>query len=70
VDGNSWREVAHEENNGRLNGYLFTATFPVVNGGECRFIRLVQIGRNHHGDDCIEISAWEVFGSLIGKLVE
>jgi hypothetical protein len=65
ADGESWREVAREEDNKQLNGSRFTATFPVVGGGECRFIRLVNIGRNHFGDDQLWITAWEIFGSLV-----
>jgi hypothetical protein len=38
-----------------------------VGGGECRFIRLVQIGRSNYGDDTLCISAWEIFGSLIAS---
>jgi hypothetical protein len=64
ADGQTWREVAREENNEQLNGYNFTATFAVAGGGECRFVRLVQIGRNHLGDDILYIEAWEIFGSL------
>jgi hypothetical protein len=64
VDGENWREVAREENNNQFNGALFTATFPVRGGGECRFIRLVNIGRNHNGNNVLWISAWEIFGSL------
>jgi hypothetical protein len=65
ADGESWRAVASEENNEQLNGIYFTGTFAVADGGECRFIRLVNIGRNHRGGDSICISAWEIFGSLI-----
>jgi hypothetical protein len=65
ADGKSWQEVAHEEANGQLNGKWFTATFPVAGGGECRFIRLVNIGRNHWGSDSLYISAWEIFGGLV-----
>jgi hypothetical protein len=65
VDGKSWREVAREEGNRQLNGRWFTATFPVAGDGECRFIRLVNIGRNHEGTDTLQISAWEIFGVLI-----
>jgi hypothetical protein len=64
ADGNSWQEVAHEEDNKQLNGTYFTATFAVAGGGECRFIRLVNIGRNHAGHDLLYISAWEIFGGL------
>jgi hypothetical protein len=65
ADGESWREVGREEDNRNLNGRWFAGTFAVAGGGECRFIRLVNIGRNHLGDDRLEISAWEIFGSLI-----
>jgi hypothetical protein len=57
VDGKSWRDVAREEDNERLNGKWFTGTFAVARGGECRFIRLVNIGKNHYGDDQLLITA-------------
>jgi hypothetical protein len=64
LDGENWQEVAREENNNQLNGPNFADTFPVPSGGGCRFIRLVNVGRNHQGSDCLQISAWEIFGSL------
>jgi hypothetical protein len=64
ADGRSWREVAREEDNEQLNGCRFASTFAVARCGECRFIRLVNVGRSHYGNDCLEISAWEIFGSL------
>jgi hypothetical protein len=65
VDGESWREVDHKENSEQLNGANFRGTFAVAGGGECRFIRLVNVGKNHFANDCLFISAWEIFGSLI-----
>jgi hypothetical protein len=65
ADGERWREVAREEDNKQLNGYRCIGTFPVADCGECRFIRLVNIGKNHWGSDCLVISAWEIFGSLL-----
>jgi serine/threonine protein kinase len=65
TDGDNWREVAREEDNWQLNGERSTGTFKVASAGECRFIRLVNIGRNHWGSDTLAISAWEIFGSLI-----
>jgi hypothetical protein len=65
ADGKSWLEVAREENNEQLDGAVFSGTFAVAGGGECRFIRPVNIGRNHYGNDILSISAWEIFGSLI-----
>jgi hypothetical protein len=70
VDGKNWREVAREEDNNRLNGGRFAGTFAGAGGGECRFIRLVNIGRNHWGSDCLDISAWEIFGSLIDSTAD
>jgi hypothetical protein len=65
ADGKNWRDVAREWDNEQLNGWSFTATFTVTGGGECRFIRLVNKGRNHFGTDRLVISAWEIFGSLV-----
>jgi hypothetical protein len=65
ADGESWWEVAREEGNKQLNGRWFIGTFAVAGGEECRFIRLVNIGRNHRGNDMLMISAWEIFGSLV-----
>jgi hypothetical protein len=64
VDGKSWREISQQKNNKQLNGERFTTTFTTTGAGECRFIRLVNIGRNHRGYDTLCISAWEIFGTL------
>jgi hypothetical protein len=65
ADGESWQEVAREEGNKQLNGKFRTGTFAVAGVGEYRFIQLVNIGRNHLGNDRLCICAWEIFGSLI-----
>jgi hypothetical protein len=66
VDGKRWREVGHnEEDEKELKGMCSTAIFAVARAGKCRFIRLVNIGRNHFRNDCLAISAWEIFGSII-----
>jgi hypothetical protein len=65
ADGESWREVARKEDKEHLNRKWFICIFAVAGGGECRFIRLVKIGRNHAGNGQLLISAWEVFGSLV-----
>jgi hypothetical protein len=63
ADGEGWLEVDHKEDNNQLNGWQFTGKF--ADGGECRFIRLVNIGRNHAGNDYLWITAWEIFGNLV-----
>jgi hypothetical protein len=70
ADGASWREVAREENNNQLNGKRFAGTFAVTGGGECRFIRLVNIGRTHRENDRLAISGWEIFGILIESIAD
>jgi hypothetical protein len=51
ADGGSWREVDREANNEQLNGSGSTGTSAVARGGECRFIRLVNMGSSHIGTD-------------------
>jgi hypothetical protein len=65
ADGENWLETDHKENNEQLNSESFTGINTVAGCGECRFIRLVNIGRNHNGSDCLEICAWQIFGSLV-----
>jgi hypothetical protein len=65
ADGKSWREVARKENNKQLNGTYFTGTFLAAGGEECRFIRLVNIGKNDLWNDALRISACEIFGNLL-----
>jgi hypothetical protein len=59
-----WREVEHQEDNKQLNGKSFAGTFAVGCGGECCFIRLVNIGREHRKDHIRCISVWEIFGTI------
>jgi hypothetical protein len=42
--------------------------FKVNQGKLRRFVRIVNIGRNHYGDDRLVISAWEVFGDLFEEV--
>jgi hypothetical protein len=63
--GEKWRELDHQEDDNESNGDVVTRN-SVVRGGEaCRFVRVVNIGRNHRGDRMPRISAGEVFGTLI-----
>jgi hypothetical protein len=53
-----------QDGDNELNDPNFTAIFAVADGGEFCFIRLVNIARITTGK--LTISAWEIFGSLIG----
>jgi hypothetical protein len=65
ADGENWLEIDQRGNTADLNGESLTGTFAVAHCDVCRFIRLVNIGRNHYGDDCLCISAWEIFGAIL-----
>jgi hypothetical protein len=65
VDGVTWREVDHREDSATLNGQYFVGIFAVAGGEGCRFVRLVNIGRNHARYDNIHVTGWEIFGSLL-----
>jgi hypothetical protein len=68
-DGRNWDEIDHREHSNELNGDWFTGTFAVGAATKCRYIRLVNLGRNHHGNDRLCISGWEIFGSLISGAI-
>jgi hypothetical protein len=65
ADGCEWQQIDHKEGSDELKGDKVTSTFAVSGAGPCRFIRLVQIGRNHFGTSRLFLSAWEIFGSLL-----
>jgi hypothetical protein len=65
MDGRNWTRIDHKENNFDLNGANVTRAYEVSNKELCRYVRLVNIGRNHSGSDSIWISSFEIFGSLI-----
>jgi hypothetical protein len=60
-DAEKWVEIDRRENNDELNGM---ATLGVMLKWECRFLRFVNVGRNHWGDNKLRIAAWEISGSL------
>jgi predicted nucleic acid-binding Zn-ribbon protein len=65
ADGGIWRQIDSKTNNSDLNGFRNTRTFAVSASDPCRFIRLVNKGRNHKGDFRLQVEAWEIFGTLI-----
>jgi hypothetical protein len=61
------RQDAHDpqEWNAELDGTDALIVFEVAASEEGRFVRLVNIGRNHYGSEALRIPAFEIFGSLI-----
>jgi septal ring factor EnvC (AmiA/AmiB activator) len=67
LDGEEWTEIDRRDSNADLNGKDITRTFAVLRHEVGRFVRLVNIGRNHFNSDMLCISSFELFGSLIER---
>jgi hypothetical protein len=66
LDGEGWTEIDRKTNNQDFKAHAWeTASFAVSKSAECRFIRLTQTGKRHYPDDCLSISAFELFGTLL-----
>ena len=64
-----WTEIDCRNNNNDLNGYYVTARFKIswIPRESFRFFRLRQTGKNHRGNDRLELSSLEIFGTLFEK---
>jgi hypothetical protein len=65
LDGEEWKAIDVRDSNSELKGPNITKTFSVSERIGCRFVRLWNIGRNHHGNDPLLISSFEIFGILL-----
>jgi hypothetical protein len=65
LDGEAWTEIDRKKNNENFRQGWDRASFAVSKSTECRFIRVTQTGKNHRGDDELDIKAFEVFGTLL-----
>jgi hypothetical protein len=65
VDSRNWAEADRREGNDKLNGFNVTRTFKVTRRQQCRYIRVVNVGRNHNGNDALSLASFEIFGFLI-----
>jgi hypothetical protein len=63
LDGSSWTEIDRQTSKQDFE-YCSTASFPVSNPAEFRFIRLTQTDKDHGGDDELLVRAVEFFGTL------
>jgi hypothetical protein len=64
-DGEAWVEIDRKENNSELAAEHAIRTFEVSRIQICRLIRLVNLGRNHQGYDCLCMCGFEILGSLL-----
>jgi hypothetical protein len=67
MGGENWTEIDHKENNSDLHANDVTRIYEVAASKVCRFVKLVNIGRNHCGASGLVICAWEIFGFLIER---
>jgi hypothetical protein len=65
-DGTTWMEVDRRENNSDLNNKFAVKTFTVERVETFRMVRLRQIAPNHANNNYLLITAFEIFGALIG----
>jgi hypothetical protein len=65
LDGEAWTEIDRKTDNTDFKKDWVAASFAVSDSAECRFIRLTQRGKNHQGNDWLDIRAFEFFGTLI-----
>jgi hypothetical protein len=63
VDGQTWTEIDRHDSFDDMSSSIMT--FAVSISRECRFIRLVQLSLDNHGNRYVCISAFEFFGALI-----
>jgi hypothetical protein len=67
IDGSNWTEIDRRTDNADFKKSTNTASFPISNPVDCRFIRLSQTDRNHKGKYCMgELYLVEFFGTLSG----
>jgi hypothetical protein len=64
MNGDGWTVIDKIDNNSLLRRQGIVARFEVERKERCRFVKLVQIGRNTHGDDMLCICAFELFGDF------
>jgi hypothetical protein len=64
-DGTAWIRLDERTNNSELNSKNAIATFAISQPQPVRMIRLQQTGPNHNGKNCLSISSFEVFGTLL-----
>jgi hypothetical protein len=65
-DGQNWIDLDQRCDNDQLNGSHAVASFEVTRSALCRYIRIRQVGKNHCGNHRIALSAFELFGSVLG----
>jgi hypothetical protein len=67
MSNEEWTQLDRRTDNTSLkHSWFYIHDFPISNKQKWRFIRLKQTGKNHHGNDILTFSAFELFGELFG----
>jgi hypothetical protein len=64
ADGVNWTELHSKEGDSRFKKAQ-VATFPISKQMECQSLKLKQTGKNHQSNDVMELSVFDVFGTMI-----
>jgi hypothetical protein len=67
TDGIDWVELDRRENYCLFENSNIIRTFSVSSSPEIRMIRIRNIGKSRAGNDILEFSGLEIFGTLIEK---
>jgi hypothetical protein len=65
MDGKTWIDNDRRTNVTDLKITSSIRTFEIKNPSECRFVRFRQTDTNHAGSHTLDLTSFEVFGSLI-----
>jgi hypothetical protein len=65
LDRVNWTEINRKTDNNNFKNGWARPSFAVSKPAECRFIRLIQTGKNHHRDDHLYMAGFEIFGALL-----
>jgi hypothetical protein len=69
-DKKHWTEVDRHTNSPSLDGPDRTSVFSIATPKECRFVRLRMTGPAQGGLNCLELKAFELYGSVFGAETE
>jgi hypothetical protein len=64
LDGASWVEIDRQSDNRNFEHHRTTASFPVSNRADFRFVRLTQTGQSHDGSSFLDMNGVEFYGTL------
>jgi hypothetical protein len=65
IDGGEWEVLDHQNNSTDLAGAGMVKAWTIEKEVECRYLRLTSTGPTSSGNQCLGLSYFDVFGTLI-----